>query len=134
MRHLTGKKRLIFYRLPGWILTLGIVYGVFILTLGFMQRQLMYFPDPDTFVPSEWALKEMQPLPVTTADGLHLMSWYCPPRDPGKLTVVFMQGNAGQLGYRNYKIRSWLEAGYGAALVGYRGFGNPGTPSEEGLN
>jgi len=120
-------------RTVGWILALVLAYAVFILTLGLMQEHLMYFPDPAKFVPGEWALKELQPLPVTSEDGLALMSWYRPPRKPDKFTIVFLQGNAGHLGYRNYKVRPWLEAGYGVLMVGYRGFGNPGSPSEEGL-
>ncbi|MDE2030428.1 MAG: alpha/beta hydrolase [Alphaproteobacteria bacterium] len=123
-----------FYRRAGgWILTLVLVYGVFIGSLFVMQRSLMYFPDAVRFVPSEWALPEMKPLPVVTKDGLHLMSWYRPPQALDKLTVVFFQGNAGHLGYRNYKFRPWLDAGYGVLLVGYRGFCNPGSPSEQGL-
>ncbi|MDE1900808.1 MAG: alpha/beta hydrolase [Alphaproteobacteria bacterium] len=123
-----------FYRRAGgWILTLALVYVVFIASLFVMQRDLMYFPDKARFVPSEWALSEMQPLEVTTEDGLHLTSWYRPAQARDKLTVVFFQGNAGHLGYRNYKVRPWLDAGYGVLMVGYRGFGNPGEPSEEGL-
>ena len=98
-----------------------------------MQKRLMYFPDPAKFVPSEWALKELQPLDATTEDGLTITSWYTPARKPDKFTIVFFQGNAGHLGYRNYKVRPWLDAGYGVLMVGYRGFGNPGAPSEEGL-
>jgi fermentation-respiration switch protein FrsA (DUF1100 family) len=121
------------YMIFGWVLTLGLVYLVFVLTLGAWQEQLMYFPDPEKFVPGEWALKELKPLEVTTADGLQITSWYTPPTKPDKFTVVFFQGNAGHLGYRNYKVRPWIENGYGVLMVGYRGFGNPGSPSEQGL-
>jgi fermentation-respiration switch protein FrsA (DUF1100 family) len=117
----------------GWFVTLVAAYVVFCLSLSLVQRQLMYFPDPTRFVPSEWALKELQPLIATTEDGLTLTSWYLPPQKAGKFTIVFFQGNAGHLGYRNYKVRPWIDAGYGVLLVGYRGFGNPGSPSEEGL-
>lgn len=120
-------------RAAGWIVTLAIAYSAFIFTLGAIQRDLMYFPEPEKFVPSEWALKELQPLEIHTADGLTLTSWYTPPRRHGKLTVVFFQGNAGHLGYRNYKVRPWIDADYGVLMVGYRGFGNPGSPSEQGL-
>jgi fermentation-respiration switch protein FrsA (DUF1100 family) len=120
-------------RVGGWIAVLILAYGGFVLALGTMQKRLMYFPDPNPFVPADWALKEMQLLPVTSLDGLHLRSWYRPPQASGKLTIVFFQGNAGHLGYRNYKVRPWLEAGYGVLMVGYRGFGNPGAPSEDGL-
>jgi fermentation-respiration switch protein FrsA (DUF1100 family) len=123
-----------FYRRAGgWILTLALVYAVFVGSLAVMQKHLMYFPDSARFVPQEWALKELEPLDVTTEDGLHITSWYRPAQAPDKLTIVFCQGNAGHLGYRNYKVRPWLDAGYGVLMVGYRGFGNPGSPSEEGL-
>lgn len=120
-------------RAGGWIVTLALVYIVFISALGLMQKRLMYFPDPTRFVPSEWALKELEPLDAVTKDGLTITSWYSPARSKDKLTVVFFQGNAGHLGYRNYKVRPWLDAGYGVLMVGYRGFGNPGSPSEQGL-
>ena len=123
-----------FYRRAGgWLLTLTLVYGVFIGSLAVMQRHLMYFPDSTRFVPQEWALREMDQLDVKTEDGLKVTSWYRPALSPDKLTIVFFQGNAGHLGYRNYKVRPWLDAGYGVLMVGYRGFGNPGSPSEEGL-
>ena len=120
-------------RASGWILTLVLVYVVFIAALGLMQKRLMYFPDPTRFVPAEWALKELEPLTNKTEDGLTMTSWYRPARARDKFTIVFFQGNAGHLGYRNYKVRPWLDAGYGVLMVGYRGFGNPGSPFEEGL-
>jgi uncharacterized protein len=120
-------------RAGGWIVTLALVYAVFIGSLGLMQKRLMYFPDPARFVPSEWALKELEPLDAMNKDGLAITSWYSPARSKDRLTVAFFQGNAGHLGYRNYKVRPWLDAGYGVLMVGYRGFGNPGSPSEEGI-
>jgi pimeloyl-ACP methyl ester carboxylesterase len=120
-------------RASGWILTLILVYGVFIIALALMQKRLMYFPDPMRFIPSEWALKELEPVEAITEDGLTITSWYSPVKARDKFTIVFFQGNAGHLGYRNYKMRPWLDAGYGVLAVGYRGFGNPGSPSEEGL-
>ena len=126
-------KKHFFRRAGGWILTLALVYGVFIGSLALMQKHLMYFPDHARFNPQAWALKELEPLEVTTEDGLKITSWYRPALSTDKLTIVFFQGNAGHLGYRNYKVRPWLDAGYGVLMVGYRGFGNPGFPSEEGL-
>lgn len=120
-------------RMTGWILTLVFAYVVFIFALSFMQKRLMYFPDSLRFVPGEWAMKELQPMEVHAEDGLTLTSWYAPAKKRDKFIIVFFQGNAGHLGYRNYKVRPWLDAGYGVMMVGYRGFGNPGVPSEEGL-
>ena len=126
-------KRHFWRRASGWFITLLLVYGVFITALSLMQKRLMYFPDATRFVPSEWALKELEPVDATTKDGLIITSWYYPAKSSGKFTIVFFQGNAGHLGFRNYKIRPWLDSGYGVMMVGYRGFGNPGSPSEQGL-
>jgi uncharacterized protein len=120
-------------RASGWFMTLAAVYLVFIASLGMMQKKLMYFPETVRFVPSEWALDELRPLEVTAEDGLKTMSWYRPALKRDKFTMVFFQGNAGHLGYRNYKVRPWLDAGYGVLMIGYRGFSNPGSPSEEGI-
>ena len=130
---MTAKRHYFKRRAGGWIITLSLVYLVFIGALGLMQKKLMYFPDAERFVPSEWALSELQPLDITSEDGLRITSWYRPAQSRDKFTIVFFQGNAGHLGYRNYKVRPWLDAGYGVMMVGYRGFGNPGKPSEEGL-
>ncbi|MFY9287036.1 MAG: alpha/beta hydrolase [Alphaproteobacteria bacterium] len=120
-------------RAGGWVITLILAYVVFIVALGLMQKKLMYFPDPTRFVPNEWALRELEPLQAKTEDGLTITSWYHPAQSRNKFTILFFQGNAGHLGYRNYKVRPWLDAGYGVLMVGYRGFGNAGSPSEEGL-
>ncbi|MBI1272756.1 MAG: alpha/beta hydrolase [Alphaproteobacteria bacterium] len=116
------------------LLTLLTAYAVFCIALVLLQRNLMYFPDKTSFVPSEWQVPELQPVETLTADGLRITSWYTPARTPDRETIVFTQGNAGHAGYRNYKVRPWIDAGYGVMMVGYRGFGqNPGVPSEKGL-
>ena len=120
-------------RAAGWILTLVMIYLVFISALGLMQKKLMYFPNPARFSPSEWALKELEPFDVIAKEGFTVTSWYRPAVARDKFTIVFFQGNWGYPGYRNYKVRPWLDAGYGVLMVGYRGFGNPGSPSEDGL-
>ncbi|MDD3288673.1 MAG: alpha/beta hydrolase [Alphaproteobacteria bacterium] len=122
-----------FHRVLGWLGTLIMAYCIFVIALGLLQRQFMYFPDTAQFDPAEWALKEFELFPVTTDDGLELRSWYVSPAAADKITIVFFQGNAGHLGFRNYKIRPWIDAGYGVLLVGYRGYGNPGEPEEQGL-
>ncbi len=123
----------IFQRVAGWMLTLTLAYLVFIMALGVMQKRLMYFPDTSRFAPAEWALKELRPIEAQTDDGMTITSWYAPAKKRGTFTIVFFQGNAGHSGYRNYKVRPWLDAGYGVLMAGYRGYGNPGTPSEDGL-
>jgi fermentation-respiration switch protein FrsA (DUF1100 family) len=75
----------------------------------------------------------MRPIRLTTEDGLTLTSWYRP-AEPGQPTMVYFQGNGGNIAGRAFKVRPYLDAGFGMLLVGYRGYGgNPGKPSEQGL-
>lgn len=123
-----------FRRLLGIFGTILAIYVVFLALLVVMQRQLMYFPDDVRFNPAAYSLNDFTPLTYTTGDGFKLHGFYAPPKSPHKLTIVFFQGNAGNLGMRVDKIKRWREAGYGVMLATYRGFeGNPGSPTEPGL-
>lgn len=114
--------------------TILIAYAAVCAVLFFLQRTLMYFPDRTAFVPEEWGLRELHPVGLTTRDGLKITGWYSPATSREKQTIIFTQGNAGHVGYRNYKVRPWIERGYGVFMVGYRGFSeNPGTPTEQGI-
>ncbi len=110
-----------------------VFYGVLLGGVYFLQRSLMYYPGTDVPVPGASGVSDMSPVRMTTSDGIALTAWYRPaPR--GMPTVVFFQGNAGHIGHRGDKARTFLDAGYGLVLAGYRGYGgNPGHPHEEGL-
>ena len=117
-----------------WLMTLGFTYLALVGGLYLFQQKLMYRPDATLFEPSAWALQELKPMEVKTQDGLTLSSWRVAPHAPDKFTIVYFQGNAGSVGLRNYKARSWIDAGYGVLLIGYRGYnGNSGIPNEQGL-
>lgn len=79
------------------------------------------------------AYREMS---IETADGLALDAWYLPAetaRDTG-CSVLFLHGNAGNMGTHLPSV-AWLPAaGYSVLLFDYRGFGrSPGEPSLSGL-
>lgn len=109
----------------GYVLLVGVLY--------FFQRGMIYFPDttaPDMAVAGDI---DMLPVRTVTSDGLELLSWHGKAASD-KPTLVLFQGNAGNIQHRVYKVRSFMNAGYGVMLVGYRGYGgNPGRPSEQGL-
>lgn len=97
------------------------------------QRRLMYHPGPQPPEPAAVGLPEMTPVAIETDDGLALLAWYAPARK-GRPTVVLYHGNAGNIAHRADKARVLIDAGYGALLVSWRGFGgNPGSPTERGL-
>lgn len=98
------------------------------------QRKLIYAPDPTRPVPENFGVPEMEPVALTTEDGLELVAWWREPADREAPVMVFLHGNAGHIGDRAPKVRPYLEAGWGVLLTSWRGFsGNPGRPSEKGL-
>jgi hypothetical protein len=98
------------------------------------QRNLLYHPPATMPTPAVSGVADMRVVSLKTADGLILKAWYAAPRVDGGPVALYFCGNAGHIGYRAFKIRRLLDAGIGALLVSYRGFGgNPGRPSEAGL-
>jgi uncharacterized protein len=68
-----------------------------------------------------------------TSDGLKLRAAYRPATQ-GKPTLLFFHGNGDSIAGADAATRMLTEAGYGAMLVEYRGYGgNLGSPSEEGF-
>ena len=117
------------------IITGLVIYGALVGGLFLVQRQLMYFPDTRTPEPARAGVPEMREVTLTTEDGLRLMAWYRPAQTPDGPVIVFFHGNAGNIGNRGAKIRPFIVAGFGVMLLSYRGYGgNPGSPTEEGLN
>lgn len=115
---------------------IAVVVGVYTALVGalyLIQRELIYHPGHAMRSPAAAGIAEMRAVKVTAADGITLVSWYSPARD-GKPTIVYFQGNAGNISDRAYKARPFLDAGFGLLLAGYRGYGgNPGSPTEQGL-
>jgi len=110
------------------------VYGIVVVALFFLQRGMIYHPGGPLVSPEMAGVAEMKPVSIISSNGsFSLTSWYKPAA--GKMpTIVFFQGNAGNIDSRSHKARPFLDAGFGMLLVGYRGFGgNPGKPSEQGL-
>lgn len=118
-----------------------LVRGLFCLILGYLgavllvyagQRDLQYHPD--RLYPGPPPDKGMQELQVRTEDGLDLLAWFAPPREKGGKVAVFFHGNSGDISHHAYKMRYFMDAGYGVYLCEYRGYGgNPGSPTEAGL-
>jgi len=115
-----------------------VAYAALVVGCTVIQRSLMYFPDTSLPSPENAGAPGFRAVTYATADGLDLVSWYRPaskaPRGGDLATIVYFQGNGGNVADRIFKTRPLFEAGYGLLLVGYRGYGgNPGKPSEDGL-
>lgn len=70
---------------------------------------------------------------LRTADGVRIAGWYVAgPREAAPV-VLFLHGNAGNIGHRLESIEQFHRAGAAVLIVDYRGYGNSeGRPSERG--
>lgn len=97
------------------------------------QRQLQYFPGLKAPPPEAVGLTGVQVVPLTTPDGETLILWYAP-AGPGQPTVLYFQGNAGEIADRPRRFDYYRAQGFGVAFLSYRGFGgSSGSMSEAGL-
>ena len=121
------------------LVTAAVIYVGVLVVMAVFQRSFLYYPGQAVISPAQSGAPEMQVVSVTTEDGLQLAAWVQPPAsvqkpEAVKPWVVIFHGNAGTLAGRAFKARRFLDAGYGAMLVEYRGYGgNPGSPTETGL-
>lgn len=112
---------------------LMIVYMGIVATLFITQRDKQYNPDKTDHAPSETKVPEMIETQVMVPGEDTRESWYYLPADADRI-IVFFHGNGENIAARDFKARALIDAGYGVALVGYRGYGgNRGFPSEEGF-
>lgn len=115
-------------------LGLGVGYLLMVLLVAINQRSMIYHPGSTRTRPEDADVPEMVPVPIRSADGWIATSWYAPPKNPSRATIVIFHGNGGTLADRAFKARLFLDAGYGVFLAEYRGYGgNAGSPSEKGL-
>ncbi|MFC7725340.1 alpha/beta hydrolase [Nocardioides sp. GCM10028917] len=128
-------------RLRGRGIVVTLVVVVLVVAVGLtavwaLQRQLIYFPDASDVPPASEVLPGARDITLETTDGLELGAWYLPAdakRDTG-MAVLMAPGNGGNRAGRVDLARRLGDRGLSVLLVDYRGYGgNPGTPSEEGL-
>lgn len=107
-------------------------YCCLIIFYYFHQRSLIYFPNQTK--PAIEIMHELGMIDVyLKSDNLKLLSWYKAAK-AGRPTIIYFQGNQGNIADRKTIILPYLKKGFGVLLVGYRGYGsNEGYPTEEGL-
>ncbi len=115
------------------IVKLFFLYTIIIAFFYYSQRNMMYFPTKGEYNLSEFNLDDFEKFTVITNDNLEISGLYKPPLGD-KPIIVFFHGNTGHAGYRENKIRAFVDKGYGVLLAEYRGYGpNQGEPSEKNL-
>lgn len=117
-----------------WILLalLGGYVGLVLLMFAF-QHKLFFHPDNTlSYDPGAIGLK-YESVTFRTQDSLNLHGWYIPHDNP-RGSVLFLHGNAGDIGDRMDTIQQLHRFGLNQFIFDYRGYGkSEGAPSEEGL-
>jgi len=111
-----------------------ILYATMVGILWFMQDAMLYHrSDGAPMLNDPALLPKREIVCLTTADELNLRAWYFRAR-ADMPTVLFLHGNAGDIGNHLPFAKFLIEAGYGVLALEYRGYGgNPGKPNEPGL-
>jgi uncharacterized protein len=106
---------------------------------GWLQRQLIYFPDASSVPPAGAVIDGARDVRLHTEDGLALGAWFVPAAPgPGAsdhgMAVLVAPGNGGNRVGRAGLAEELRHRGLAVLLMDYRGYGgNPGSPSEQGL-
>lgn len=97
------------------------------------QRQLLYVPTNVNPSPEDVGLRGVEVIGLPTPDGETLILWHAPAPE-SQPTVLFLQGNGGEIGDRARRFQAYQSAGFGVAFLSYRGYGgSTGSPTETGL-
>lgn len=115
----------------------AVIAGLYLLAAAAMftfQRQLQYFPSQRAPTPAEAGFDGAVEQALTTPDGTRIVLWYVP-APPGAATVLYFQGNGGEIADRADRFAAYRGAGLGVAFLSYRGYGgSEGKPTETGLH
>ncbi len=115
-----------------FIAALG-AYLALVAALFFMQRSLLYRPNPSDMEAMRATMPGVERLTLKSADGQTLVAWHHPARD-GQPLFIYLHGNGANLTARNRRLMALAAQGWGFLAVSYRGYGgSTGSPTEDGL-
>lgn len=99
----------------------------------YLENTSIFYPSRAIrFTPAEIGLS-FEDVFLKTEDGVVIHGWFIPVDSP-KGTLIFLHGNAGNIGDRLEKIQLFNGMGLNIFIVDYRGYGkSKGRPSEEGV-
>lgn len=117
------------------IFVLSLVVVTILAIIWTQQRRLMYFPFGQVPDPVATGLKGATAVTFNSRDGLALTGWFITTTPTPRFTVIVFNGNAGNRAHRVPLAQAFAAEGLAVLLLDYRGFGgNPGSPTEAGLN
>ena len=116
-----------------YIISIFFIYIIIGLFLFVFQRKILFNISGKPNKPDNYELKDIKELKIQTYDGLNLLAWYSNPKLNMPLLVYF-HGNSFDIGERAYRIKRYINNGWGVLLLAWRGYsGNLGKPTEKNL-
>jgi len=116
-----------------YIISVLIIYIVFGTILFIFQRKILFNTSGKPKKPREYELENTREIRIHTSDGCNLLAWYSKPKIDQPILVYF-HGNSFDIGERAYRVKRYIDNGWGVLLLAWRGFsGNTGKPSEKNL-
>ena len=107
-------------------------YLAVVFLVAMFQRWLIYFPSRTFYATPADAGLEYEEVWLTTSDGVRISAWLVPHAE-ARATILFVHGNAGNIGDRVDALRTLHSFGVNVLIVDYRGYGkSEGRPSEAG--
>ena len=116
-----------------YIFSIIFIYFLLGLILFIFQRKILFNRSYKPKNPKFYDLNDVSEVSINTKDGLNLLAWHSKPK-PNKPIMIYFHGNSYNIGERAYRIKKYLNHGWGVLLLAWRGYsGNLGAPSEKKL-
>ena len=117
-----------------YIISVALIYFIVGFLLYIFQRKILFNTSDKPNKPYQYGLSDnVREITIVTPDSEHLLAWYCKPKNNAPLLIYF-HGNSFNIGERAYRIKRYLDNGWGILLLAWRGYsGNSGKPSEKNL-
>lgn len=115
------------------LIAICVVYAAINAYLYLFQRHILYLPVVQMGEPKHYGMYDTELAKLKTVDNVEIVTWYTPPKHNEPI-MIYLHGNAGNLGDRTEKLKAFTDKGFGMLSVSWRGYGGSGgSPSEEGL-
>ncbi len=118
-------------------LIIAAVAAILIWTIVLMifEEKFIYFPlkYPQGAYEQARSIPNLRDCWITTEDSVRIHGWFAP-AESAKATLILSHGNAGNLSYGYFLIRSLQRRNFNVLMYDYRGYGrSEGSPTEDGI-
>ena len=116
-----------------YIISAFFIYFLIGLMIFLFQRKILFNISGKPNKPEDYGLNNIKELKIQTSDGVGLLAWFSKPK-PNLPLLVYFHGNSFDIGERAYRIKRYINNGWGVLLLAWRGYsGNLGKPTEKNL-